>query len=384
MMMIEAWQKLLIEEPSIQDQKLIIASPVNSSAYSLYAKIKNPLLDHIDLDINDSKALAKFIEEQKPAAIGFEIESISAKGLRTAQAVMPSVKILEIIQDKGKQKQWYEEHGIKTAGFQLFNSIEELRENSVELPLVIKTRTDGYDGRGVAIISEQQDLDSLVMPGKLLSEKLIDIATELAIIVVRNKAGKLVTYPSVEMSFDSKNQLEALVSPTINIPDSINNEAQKLAEKIAQELELEGILAIEFLYSQTGELYVNEMAPRTHNSGHHSIEAYNCSQFEQYLRVLFALDLKTIETNSKAAAIYNIVGIVDFEGAAELDKSSLTKHDSNTVFFHWYQKSNKNNRKLGHLTVLATSPQEALDQARRLGSQLRIKPRVMKDTLKTK
>ena len=174
------------------------------------------------------------------------------------------------------------------------------------------------------------------------------------------------------MDFDEHNQLQALVTPAIGVSAQVLTEVENTATEIAEKLEAEGILAIEFILSKSGKVYVNEMAPRTHNSGHHSIEAYNCSQFEQYMRVLLGLELQEIKAQAPAAAIYNIVGVTEFEGEAELDTSEL---DTDKAFTHWYRKSNRFNRKLGHLTLLGKDSKLSLTQAKELGTKIKIKPK---------
>lgn len=374
MMMLEAFLELEAKLPSLANQEIIVAGPAKSSAYNLCQELGKPNLRFEQVDINDAEALTQFLKDQDPLSIGFEIESVSSSGIEAAgmkDRCKVSTNTLAMIQDKGLQKQWYLQTKISTAPFKLFWNLEELEEaltqGKINLPCIVKSRTEGYDGRGVKLIRNKEDLTDFNFGTGILVEQLIDIDKELAVIVVRDSSGKLITYPPVEMDFDKHNQLEALVTPAIGVNAQVLTEAENIAIEIAEKLELEGILAIEFILSRSGKLYVNEMAPRTHNSGHHSIEAYNCSQFEQYMRVLLGIELQEITAQAPAAAIYNIVGVEDFEGEAELDTSKIKQED---IFYHWYRKSNRFNRKLGHLTVLANDSSAALNQAKELGAKI--------------
>ncbi|MDD9897844.1 MAG: ATP-grasp domain-containing protein [Candidatus Melainabacteria bacterium] len=377
--MLEAFIKLETELPSLSEQEIIVAGPEKSSAYNLCKELGKVNLRFEQVDINDSEALTDFLKQQDPLSIGFEIESVSTAGIKATgkeNLCKVSTNILAMIQDKGLQKQWYAQERISTAPFRLYKDLDEVEaaisQGELNLPCVAKSRTDGYDGRGVKLIRNKEDLAELKFKTGILIEKLIDIDKELAVIVVRDSSGKLISYPPVEMDFDEHNQLQALVTPAIGVSAQVLTEVENTATEIAEKLEAEGILAIEFILSKSGKVYVNEMAPRTHNSGHHSIEAYNCSQFEQYMRVLLGLELQEIKAQAPAAAIYNIVGVTEFEGEAELDTSEL---DTDKAFTHWYRKSNRFNRKLGHLTLLGKDSKLSLTQAKELGTKIKIKPK---------
>lgn len=309
----------------------------------------------------------------------FEIETINVDALKKLKAdgvqVVPDPEILELIQDKGLQKQFYATHGLPSAAFTLWNSAEEIRlaveKGTVKIPFVQKARKGGYDGRGVAVVNSQGDLEKL-LPGPSLIEEKIKIDKEIAVIVARNKSGECKSFPVVEMIFDPRaNLVDKLVCPS-SISPAQSAQAMKIAETLVELLQMEGILAVEFFLDAEGNILLNEVAPRPHNSGHHSIESIVTSQFEQHLRAV--LDLPLGSTKLKLPAVMvNILGEVGHEGPVLYEgiKESLAIEG---VKVHLYgKKYTKPFRKMGHATILASDLAVALQNASKVQQLIKVK-----------
>ena len=286
--------------------------------------------------------------------ITIEIEAVNTEALekleQEGKKVFPQPHLIRLIQDKRKQKTFYQEKGIPTAPFILTSGKAEVIANTAYLPAVNKLGKDGYDGRGVEVLRTKEDLDKAFdAPGLL--EKLIDFEKEIAVIVARNEKGETSIFPSVECAFHpTANLVEFLFAPA-EIPSSVQQEAEAIALKVVEELGLIGILAVELFVTKTGEILVNEIAPRPHNSGHHTIEANFTSQFEQHLRAVLNMPLGDTSLRSPAAMI-NLLGEEGHTGEAiveGLDEALSQKG----VYVHLYgKKITKPFRKMGHLTVL--------------------------------
>ncbi|MBX2971674.1 MAG: 5-(carboxyamino)imidazole ribonucleotide synthase [Flavobacteriales bacterium] len=295
--------------------------------------------------------------------VGIEIEHVSVAALERLQAqgkrVIPSPGVLRTIQDKGLQKQFYMDHGIPTAPFVLVDTREELHHHADLLPGFLKLRTGGYDGKGVMPIRSVEDIAG-AFDGPCVLERHTDVAMELAVIVVRDEAGHQVTYDPVEMVFDPRYNLVDHLRAPARIPDRTANASRELAARVAEAFDAPGIYAVELFLTTTGELLVNETAPRAHNSGHHTIEACNSSQFDQLLRVYMGWPLGDTSLRSHAAMI-NLVG-EDGRGTPQLDGAD-TVLALPAAYPHLYgKKETRTGRKMGHVTVLAPSHDE-LDKA---------------------
>jgi 5-(carboxyamino)imidazole ribonucleotide synthase len=309
----------------------------------------------------------------------YEIENINIEALKKLKEegikVLPDPAILEMIQDKGLQKEFYQKHNIATSPFRLFENIDEIKnalsDGEIKLPFVQKLRKGGYDGRGVAVINNENDLENLLSEPSLVEEK-VDIAKEIAVIAARNKKGEIKCYPVVEMIFDPKaNLVDKLICPsTINAEQSLK--AINYATEIIDLLEMEGLLAVEFFIDQKGQVVVNEVAPRTHNSGHHTFESVITSQFEQHLRSILNLPLGSTRMKLPAVMI-NILGAEGHEGPVKYE--GLTESMAiDGVKIHLYgKKITRPYRKMGHITVLSTSLESALKKANRVKGLLKVK-----------
>ncbi len=307
--------------------------------------------------------------------ITVEIEAVNTDALQKladeGKKVYPQPHLLALIQDKRKQKQFYLEHGVPTAEFILTENKDEVIANASFLPAVNKLGKEGYDGRGVQVLRTAADLDQAFdAPGLL--EKLIDFDKEIAVTVARNERGEVVAYPAVECAFHpTANLVEFLFAPA-GISPEIEKKAQAIAKDLILKLGLVGILAVELFVTRTGEVLVNEIAPRPHNSGHHTIEANFTSQFEQHLRAVMNWPLGNTALRCPAAMI-NLLGEPGYEGAVQvegLDEALAEKG----VYIHLYgKKHTKPFRKMGHVTLLGENIEEVKDKAQRIKNLIKIK-----------
>ena len=306
--------------------------------------------------------------------ITIEIENVNIEALERLESegvpVFPQPKILRIIKDKGLQKQFYLDNGIPTAPFRLTNNAEEVR-TSAQAPFVQKLRTGGYDGKGVQVISSETDMVNLFDAPSVIENK-IPFAKELSVIVVRNLNGETAVYPTVECEFNPEaNLVEFLFSPA-DIDDTTEEKAQDLALFVVNKLEFVGILAVEMFLTNDGELLVNEIAPRPHNSGHQTIEGNETSQFEQHMRSILNWPLGSTKITQPAVMI-NLLGEKGFEGSAVYE-GLLEAIALPGVHIHLYGKEKtKSFRKMGHITVTAQNINEAKNTAKNVKNLFKVK-----------
>lgn len=286
--------------------------------------------------------------------ITIEIENVNTAALkelqRSGKKVFPEPEVIELIQDKRLQKNFYKNNGIPTAEFFLTENAEEVRGHRNFLPFVNKLGREGYDGRGVQVMREEKDLDKAWdTPG--LVEKLVDFQKEISVIVARSPRGEIKTFPVVEMVFHPvHNLVEYLFAPAA-LTREISEEADRIARSIIQKLNMTGLLAVEMFVTQSGEVLVNEIAPRPHNSGHQTIEANMTSQYEQHLRAILDLPLGDTSTILPSAMV-NLLGEPDFSGPARYQGFEEVVRTPG-VFVHLYgKKITKPFRKMGHVTIL--------------------------------
>lgn len=301
-----------------------------------------------------------------------EIENVNTEALKALEQqgvkVFPQPHILELIRDKGLQKQFYIDHKIPTAPFVFYQTPQD--DLPFEFPVVHKLRTGGYDGKGVQIIQHPSELQSSFQEPSII-EACIPFEKELSVIVARNQDRQTNCFPLVECEFNPEaNLVEFLFSPAAVSPE-IEKQAQAIAIDIIEKLDMVGLLAVEFFLTKEGELLVNEIAPRPHNSGHHTIEIARCSQFEQHLRAILNLPLANTELHS-AGAMLNLIGekghtgSVYYEGLEEILKLP-------GVHPHLYGKSQtKPFRKMGHVTISAAHMQEVRRLAQIVKQTIRV------------
>jgi len=312
--------------------------------------------------------------------ITIEIEHVNTAALRKLQEmgklVYPSPDALDVIKDKGLQKIFYQEHGIPTTRFEVFED-EKALLNAIEtgrwaLPLVQKTRSAGYDGKGVAILRRREDLDTKLLPGPCIAEELADIQVELAVIAAKNKAGEVAVFPAVEMDFHPEaNLVEFLLCPA-RVSSLVEAEAEALAERVIRTLDVCGLLAVEMFLSKSGELLVNECAPRPHNSGHHTIDSAITSQYEQHLRAITNLPLGSGAQKVAATVMLNLLGEAGHKGPVHYEgaEKCLTLEG---VHLHLYGKAfTAPFRKMGHATIIADSIDLAIKKAEFVKNHLKV------------
>ncbi|MCC6577355.1 MAG: ATP-grasp domain-containing protein [Flavobacteriales bacterium] len=308
----------------------------------------------------DRDTVLDFIREAD--IVGIEIEHVSVEALEQARAmgkrVIPDPAVLRTIQDKGAQKLFYREHGIPTAPFTLVEDRAMLLASPPPLPAFLKSRTGGYDGRGVMPLRGPQDLQrAFDAPGVV--EHQVDIALELAVLVVRDDAGNTLAYDPVEMVFDARYNLVDHLRAPARVEASTARGARQLAMRVAEAFAAPGLYAVELFLTKGGDLLVNETAPRAHNSGHHTIEACASSQFDQLLRLYLGLPLGDVGLRAHAAMV-NLVG-EGGRGEPVLKGLDDITHMPGAYVHLYGKRETRDGRKMGHVTLLAED-HRALDQ----------------------
>ncbi|RDK84262.1 5-(carboxyamino)imidazole ribonucleotide synthase [Marinirhabdus gelatinilytica] len=310
---------------------------------------------------------------KKVDVLTFEIESVNVDALEKLEEegkkVYPSAKTLRNIQDKGVQKNFYKNNSIPTAPFLVFKDKFQLTEaivrKEVTLPFVWKSCTGGYDGKGVSVIRTEEDMIPLPEVA-CIAEKLIPFKNELAVIVARNVSGEVKTYPVVEMEFHPEaNQVEYVICPA-RISDNVAAKARAVAEKVSEAFKHVGLLAVELFQTEDNEIIVNEVAPRPHNSGHYSIEASYCNQFEQHIRAI--LDLPLGNTQNKVGGIMvNLVGAEGHTGEVVYKNIERIMAMDGVTPHIYGKKQTRPFRKMGHVTIV----DESIDKAREVAERVK-------------
>lgn len=359
--------------------RMMIQSAIN---YNLDISILDPdpnapcshLVEHIQVgSLTDENLVYKWGKTFD--LITIEIENVSVDALKRLKeegvTVYPQPEIIELIQDKRKQKTFYKANRIPTSEFVLTESAEDVKAHRAMLPAVNKLGKEGYDGRGVQIIRSEGDLDkAFEKPGLL--EKLVDFDKELSVVVARNERGEMACFPVVELAYHPEHNLVEFLFAPAQINSDIENAAYDLAKDVIQKLDMIGLLAVEMFLTKDGELLVNEVAPRTHNSGHHTIEANLTSQFEQHLRAILNMPLGSTSLITPAAMV-NLLGEDGFTGDAVYEGMEECMAMQG-VYIHLYgKKLTKPFRKMGHVTITDDNV-----------DSLKLKARKVKDTLKVK
>ena len=303
-----------------------------------------------------------------------EIEHVNVDALeeleRRGKTIFPQPSVLRIVQDKGLQKQFYKANHIPTSDFVLIDHEDELKDHIHLLPFFQKTRTSGYDGRGVKGIFVPEDFQE-ALAGPSLLEKKVDYDKEIAVIVAQSATGETAVYPVVELVFHPRqNLLNYLASPAA-ISDGVAEKAKKIALDIIHKLNMTGILAVEMFVTPDEEVLVNEIAPRPHNSGHHTIEANITSQYEQHLRAILGLPLGASDAIHPSIMI-NLLGEPGYEGEAiysGLDEVLKIRG----VYIHLYGKTiTRPYRKMGHITITGSDWISVHNKAKRVIDNLKI------------
>ena len=307
--------------------------------------------------------------------ITIEIEHINVDALEELQKmgkkVYPEPHIIRMVQDKGLQKQFFKDNGIPTSDFVLIESKEDISKHSFLFPVFQKSRLAGYDGRGVKRILSFEDFHS-ALEGASVLEKQVDYVKEISIVCSRNYLGETAFYSPVEMVLHpSKHLLEFMAAPA-DISEGATRKALPIAKQILEKLNYVGILAIEMFVDKEDNVLVNEMAPRPHNSGHHTIEACYTSQYEQHLRAIYGLPLGSAG-DIMPSAMLNLLGEEGYEGDAVYEGMEEAMKLQG-VFIHLYGKvKTKPYRKMGHITILGEDKKVVMEKVERVRNLIKVK-----------
>lgn len=311
---------------------------------------------------------------KKTDLLTIEIEHVNVEALEKLEQegvkVFPQPRIVKTIQDKGLQKLFYRENRLPSSDFKLAGSASELAQHAAFIPFFQKLRKGGYDGKGVQRISSRSDFKK-AFDAPCVLEKQVDIHKELAVIVARSASGEVKSFPAVELDFHPEaNLVEYLFSPA-EISPAVEKQAEEIAGKVAESLGIVGLLAVEMFLSKNGELLVNEIAPRVHNSGHHTIEGNVTSQFEQHLRAILNLPLGSTGIKTPAVMV-NLLGEPGFDGEARYaGLEEALKVDGVSV--HLYgKKFTRPFRKMGHVTIADKSLETAKEKAKFVKHTLKV------------
>lgn len=330
-------------------------------------------------DLNDFDTVYAFGQHKDLITIEIEhvnvdaLEKLEAEGIR----VYPQPAVIRLIQDKGAQKKFYDQNQIPTAPFRLIESDQDLPHHTAFLPFMQKARTGGYDGKGVQAIKTTADFENAFKTPSVL-EAFIDFEKELSVIVARNAKGEIVSYPIVELEFNPEaNLVEFLFSPAL-VSAEIEVKAGGIARTIIEKLDMVGILAVEMFLTKQGEVLVNEIAPRPHNSGHQTIEANYTSQYEQHLRAIVNLPLGSTKMIQPSVMV-NLLGEKDYFGKAYY-KGLEEVMSWEGVHPHIYGKRDtKPFRKMGHVTVI----NDSLEGAKAIALNVKETLKILSEAAKT-
>lgn len=322
-------------------------------------------------DLMDFETVYNFGKQVNVLTI--EIENVNTQALEALEkegvTVYPSSKTLRTIQNKASQKLFYRDHNIPTADFSRFAYTSEIEDavnhGGLQFPFVWKSAQFGYDGTGVKIVRQLEDLKQLPNV-ECIAEALVPFKNELSVIVTRSANGDVKTYPVVEMEFHPEaNQVEYVICPA-RIPESVAKKAEAVALKTSEAFAHVGLLAVEMFQTEDDRILVNEVAPRPHNSGHQTIEASYTSQFEQHLRAILGLPLG--RTDSKVGGV-----MVNLVGAEGHTGNVLYKNIENILSLegvtpHIYgKKETRPFRKMGHVTIV----DQDIDKARKIAEEVK-------------
>jgi 5-(carboxyamino)imidazole ribonucleotide synthase len=355
--------RMMIQESLKYDDEIHILDPNSDCSCALISHFTQG-------NFNSKEAVFNFAKEMDVVSI--EIEHVSVEGLEQLENegvnVIPTSRIIKIIQQKILQKKFYQQHEIPSPEFQIVYSKKE--KIKMDFPFVQKLNTGGYDGKGVQVIHDENDLEKFWDEPSVL-EKLVDIEKELSLIIGKNEKGEIKSFPVTEMVADPKlNLLDFNISPA-QISSEVQQQIDDIAEKLLTAANSAGLFAIELFLDKDGKVWVNETAPRLHNSGHQSQEGNANSQFEQFYRILKNQPLADVDPLGFSGMV-NLVGEDNFSGNVKykgLDEVLKLKK----TYVHLYGKSQtKPGRKMGHINVLADSRAEVLEKLVQIKSLVKV------------
>ena len=358
--------------------RMLIQEAVN---FNIHISVLDPAVNAPCADLANNFVVGNFNDYQTVLDFGktvdvltIEIEHVNIEALeeleRLGKKVFPTPQALRTIQDKGLQKQFYKANNIPTAPFHLIDNAEDALLFKEKGPFMQKLRKGGYDGKGVTPLRTEAEFNAAFNAPSVL-EEFVPFVKELAVIVARNESGEIATFPLVEMEFNPEANLVEFIFSPAHVNTDVEGNAKKIASDIANKLNHVGLLAIELFLTADGNLLVNEIAPRPHNSGHHTIEACFVSQYGMHLRAILNMPLGSTGLRTPAVMI-NLLGEKGFEGKARYENIEEVLHTEG-AYIHLYGKEDtKPFRKMGHITVCNLNLEEAKETARRFLKEVRV------------
>ncbi|WP_415283591.1 5-(carboxyamino)imidazole ribonucleotide synthase [Candidatus Nitrososphaera sp. FF02] len=364
--------KMIAHEARRMSFRVIVLDPTDGCPAARVAD------EQIVADFKDEAAIMRLAE--KSDVLTYEIELANSTALKQLEEknypVRPAPETLRIIQNKHRQKSFLKTNGIAVPDFELVKSEEHLHEmcKKFGLPAVLKATEDSYDGRGNYVIKTKADVPTAYghFAGReMMLEKFVPFTKEVSIMVARNPSGQIESFPVVE-NVHRNSILDTTVAPA-KLGTKVEQRAKKMAEKAMKVLHGAGIFGIEMFVTKKGEVLINEIAPRVHNSGHYTNEACSVSQFEQHLRAVLDLPLARPELLSPAAMI-NILGPEGFEGVYAVTGIDAMMEVPGAQLYIYGKKVSKPRRKLGHITATGRTAKEALARAKKARAAIRLVP----------
>ena len=361
--------KMLIQEASRWDISSYVLDPDEGCSAR---NVANVYVKGDFRDFDDVYAFGKQVD-----ILTYELEDINIDALQQLKAdgikVLPDPDTLALIQDKGLQKEFYAKHEMPTSPFKCYenrDAIEEaLASGVLTYPFVQKLRKGGYDGHGVALI---KDANSTLLEGASMIEDKVAIDKEIAVIAARNASGEVRCFPAVEMSFNAETNLVEEIFCPASITLKQAEVAEILAQEIIENLDMVGLLAVEFFIDAKGQILINEVAPRPHNSGHHTIDAAVTSQLKQLLRAILNLPLGSTALTT-ASVMLNMLGEAGHEGPVHYEGFAECMAIDGVKIHLYGKKMTRPSRKMGHVTILGNSVAEAQSKADKVKSILKVK-----------
>ena len=361
--------KMLIQEASRWDITSYVLDPDEACSARGVASV------YVKGDFRDFDDVYNFGKQVD--ILTYELENINIDALQKLKAegltILPDPDTLQLIQDKGLQKEFYAKHNLPTSPFICCENEQEIKEaiqtGKLAYPFVQKLRQGGYDGRGVSLIRNSEET---LLAGPSMCETMVDIDKEIAVIAARNSAGEVRCFPAVEMTFnETTNLVEDLFCPA-NISEDQTKEAEALAVKIIEGFEMVGLLAVEFFIDKQGKILINEVAPRPHNSGHHTIDAIMTSQLKQLLRAILGLPLGSTQI-LKDSVMLNLLGEPGYEGPVYYEGFAECMAIEGVKIHLYGKKQTRPFRKMGHVTILSDSMEDAMRKAEKVKQTLKVK-----------
>lgn len=351
---------------------VIVLDPTEGCPASMLAD------QQIVADFKDEGAIMKLAE--KCDVLTYEIELANSMALKQLEErnypVRPAPETLRIIQNKYRQKLFLKKHGVAVPEFALVKSEDHLHKLCIKFgyPAILKATEDSYDGRGNYVIKSKTDIKKahhFFAGREMILEKFVPFAHEVSIMVARNPSDQIESFPVAENVHDD-GILDMTIAPA-RVSHKVEARTKKLAEKAMKALHSAGIFGIEMFVTKKGEVMVNEVAPRVHNSGHYTNEACSVSQFEQHLRAVFDLPLAKPELLSPACMI-NILGPEGFEGSYTVEGIKSAMKVPGVALYVYGKQSSKPRRKLGHITATGSTVSEAILRAKKARKAIKLVP----------